>query len=292
MTPRLLSSLVLAAFSLASQAVAAQTPGSVVNGRVAVRVFVSLSDSTTRYYPLIGHRLFFYRSANDSTIAATDSTGSLTVLLPPGDYRVISAKPVGWHGFNYSWNVLVSVKPGMPIVDLRSPEATSASSAALAAAGASSDIRAAPTITRQSSDTGIVYYRTVAVGAKDPSTAFLWSFLIAGGGQIYAGETGKGVALLVTSSLGAVVTLDAIEADASCNSGPFGSSGCSDAGVVQAGKIAAVVWLGTWIYSMADAGGAARRWNDKHGLATVSLAPTTHRTVRGTSLGLAFSLKR
>jgi hypothetical protein len=285
------STLAIALVASATSLAGTQTPGSVVNGRVAVRVYASLSDSVTRYYPVAKHRLLFYRSASDSIVATTDSTGALTILLAPGDYRLVSAAAVSWHGSDYSWNVPLTVRPGMPIVDLRSPEAQGASAAAQAAATATRrDAGPVALPAGVSRDTAIVYYRSVE--SKDPSTAVLWSFLIAGGGQIYAGETGKGIGLLLVSSGSAILTIAALQADAVCNSGPFGSSGCEDQGVRKTGAVAALVWISTWIYSMADAGEAARRWNAKHNARNVSLVPIFPEPANGHSLGLAVSIRR
>jgi hypothetical protein len=102
-----------------SRGAARQPAGS----KVPVRVFVSLSDSTTRFYPVRGHRLVFYRSANDTVVVVTDSLGSATVALSAGDYRLVSAENVAWHGYEYSWSVPISVHPGMAIIDLRAPDA-------------------------------------------------------------------------------------------------------------------------------------------------------------------------
>lgn len=106
-----------------SGAQAPATAKQVMPPRVPVRVFVSLADSTTRFYPVRGHRLVFYRSATDSVSVTTDSLGSVTVALAPGDYRLVSGENFPWHGAEYSWNVPITIRAGMPIIDLRGPDA-------------------------------------------------------------------------------------------------------------------------------------------------------------------------
>src|SRR5690242_15406477 len=73
-------------------------PGVVIGGRVAVRVYVTLSDDETPYAPVSGLQLRFFRSVADSVVARTDDAGTATVLLAPGDYRLVSSVPTVWKG--------------------------------------------------------------------------------------------------------------------------------------------------------------------------------------------------
>lgn len=91
---------------------------------------------------------------------------------------------------------------------------------------------------------------------KSGLTAFALSALIAGGGQLYAGEKKKGVALMLLE-LGGVAL--AASADALAGDAAYADAAPIFAGVLIAG--------GSWIYSMADAPRAARRYNYKHALA-------------------------
>lgn len=118
----------LAPARLTAQATRA-TPGAVIDGKVAVRVYVVLRDDTTPYYPVSGLELRFYRNANDSTIAVTDAAGMVTVLLPEGEYRLVSARDAVWKGNRYSWSVPISVQPGMAAIDLREPLSSTGSAA-------------------------------------------------------------------------------------------------------------------------------------------------------------------
>lgn len=106
-------------------------------------------------------------------------------------------------------------------------------------------------------------------GYKDPTTATLIGLVITGGGQFYAGETGKGF-LLLGGSLAAVLAGSALSG-VKCSSGSSGlfTGGCHvdetplDIGVGIA--------LGAYVYGIIDAPVAARRY-DARGL-TVGIAP-------------------
>jgi hypothetical protein len=97
--------------------------GTLVNGRVVVQVFITLGDDQTLYHPVAGLPLGFFRSARDTAIAVTDAQGSATILLPPGNYRLVSLAPTRWKGVMYSWSVPVAVQPYMGAIDLRRKEA-------------------------------------------------------------------------------------------------------------------------------------------------------------------------
>ena len=112
--------------AVASQPVHAQavgTTGTTVNGRVVVQVFVTLSDEATMFHPVAGLPLGFTRSARDTAIAVTDRSGSATILLAPGQYRLVSLMPTQWKGMRYSWNMSVVVREEMSAIDLRRADA-------------------------------------------------------------------------------------------------------------------------------------------------------------------------
>src|SRR5262245_11845262 len=99
-------------------------PGTVINGRVAVRVYVTLSDNEIAYAPIGGVNLRFFRTTADTIVVVqTDDAGTATALLLPGEYRLMSTSPVDWKGSRYSWNQLVQVRPGLPTVELKSSTA-------------------------------------------------------------------------------------------------------------------------------------------------------------------------
>jgi hypothetical protein len=129
------------------RAVDAQKPGAtgtVVNGRVVVQVFVTLSDDETLYSPVAGLGLGFIRSPRDTTFTVTDGSGSAIVLLPPGNYRLVSGSPTRWKGATYAWSVPVVVQPYMSAINLRRKEA--AVSAPAVAAAPPERSRVQPTI--------------------------------------------------------------------------------------------------------------------------------------------------
>ena len=121
-----LSAVLSLSAAVASQPVHAQavgTTGTTVNGRVVVQVFVTLSDEATMYHPVAGLPLGFTRSARDTAIAVTDRSGSATILLAPGQYRLVSLMPTQWKGMRYSWNMSVVVREEMSAIDLRRADA-------------------------------------------------------------------------------------------------------------------------------------------------------------------------
>jgi hypothetical protein len=88
-------------------------PGTMIGGRVAVRVYVTLSDDETTYAPIGGVRLRFFRTTADTVIVVrTDDAGTATAMLLPGEYRLMSTSPVDWKGARYSWNKLITVREG------------------------------------------------------------------------------------------------------------------------------------------------------------------------------------
>src|SRR4030095_17125405 len=93
--------------------------GTVINGRVAVRVYVTLSDDETTYVPIGGVNLRFFRTTADTMVVVrTGAAGAATALLAPGEYRLLSTSPVDWKGSRYSWNQLVQVRAGTPTIEL------------------------------------------------------------------------------------------------------------------------------------------------------------------------------
>jgi len=264
---------------------------STTDNRVPVRVYVSLSDSVTRYFPVVGHRLLFFRSARDSTEAVTDSLGSVTVRLAPGEYRLVSAAPVGWRGFNYWWNVPIAVRAGMAVIDLQAPDAVTGATSRGNVTPSAAPVAVALSSPGSDAGSGVAPsgYYAYPQSPKDGGLALVLSFLITGGGQMYSGEVGKGVGLLVLSGLGAATTLAAVEIASTCTSTYYG--GCNDSSEAGLALVGVSVWLGTWIYSMVDAPSAARRYNAAHGLRVGAVRPVFRQGPRGTSIGVAFSVR-
>lgn len=128
---------------------------------------------------------------------------------------------------------------------------------------------------------------TAAVDYKDPGTSTLLGVLVTGGGQMYSGETSKGLTLLGIGA-GSLIAGEVMSAS-SCLSSSLNSS-CNVAPVA----IGSLVYVGTWLYGLMDAGAAARRHNEAAGVKTATLSPTIqllrsgHREVPAVGLTLAF----
>jgi hypothetical protein len=97
-------------------------------------------------------------------------------------------------------------------------------------------------------------------GYKDPGIATIASVVIPGGGQMYSGETKKGVALLGIG-MGSLV---------------LGYAASVDGGSAAPAAVGYLVYLGTWVYGIMDAGDSAHRMNAKNGMAVggMRVAPT------------------
>ena len=116
--------------------------------------------------------------------------------------------------------------------------------------------------------------------AKNPGVGAMLSLFVPGGGQMYAGRPGKGVALLLMSVGGLAVAYNAARhEDILCDS-------CNNPRNETALLVGAVVGVGTWIYGMADAPKQVRRWNQEHGFRTARVQPTISLARRRTEMGL------
>jgi hypothetical protein len=249
-------------------------PGLVIDGKVVVRVRVSLRDANTPYDadPIGGMQLRFFRSEVDSIVATTDEAGTLTTLLAPGKYRVVSAGDVVWKGNRYSWSVPISVVEGMSVVELREGNATVVSSSRASAQERS------PSVAPVSGRTAV--YRT----PKDPTTAMLFSLLLAGGGHFYAGEGETGVGLLLIDLAGWVLYVKGVQRS-DCSA--YGGSCFNTQQMLGFGLV-----IGSTLYGVIDGAAAARRHNERHGISIGSnrviplIAPGAGPTMR-----VGFSLR-
>lgn len=273
-----LAALLAGALSRTSAAQVRADPGTVINGRVAVRVNVTLSDEETSYAPIGGVSLRFFRTTADTTIALrTDAAGTATTTLVPGEYRLMSTSPVEWKGARYSWSQLVEVRAGLPAIEL-----TVASAERTVVAGAQGD--GAPS--GAAATAGQAGDATSAVVAKDPSAATMYAFFLPGSGQMYAGERAKGAGLLAASIVGIAVAGKQLSCAA--------ASDCkATSGGLALGAAGMVAFFGSWIYGIMDASDAARRFNLAHGVGTVSLEPIVAPGASGqTRVGMAIVLGR
>lgn len=280
MINRTLAGIVMLSMLAAANPLHAQLradPGTVINGRVAVRVYVTLSDEETSYAPMGGVHLRFFRTTADTVVVVqTDDAGTATALLAPGEYRLMSTSPVDWKGARYSWNKLVQVRAGIPTIELTA--ALAERDATVAAAPSSLQTASLASNGAMSSD--------VAALRKDPSMATMLSFFAPGSGQIYAGERGKGGALLALSTVGVIVAAKSLSCAAAsdCESSTVG---------MTLGAAGMLAFFGSWVYGIVDAGDAARRFNLRHGLVASDVRPVIAPAGRGrTQLGLSVALPR
>jgi len=237
-------------------------PGTVINGRVAVRVNVTLSDHDVAYAPIAGVSLRFFRTTADTVVTIqTDAAGTATALVLPGEYRLMSTSPVDWKGIRYSWNQIVAVKPGLPTVELKASNAKRDLVESVLA-----EEMAGPTVPKRPRDERDLLKDDAVIVKKDASTAKLYSFFAPGSGHIYAGERAKGVGLLALSLTGVVLAANSLScaSDSSCE---------STSGKMTLGAVGMLAFFGSWIYGIVDAGDAARRYNDGHGLASSGVRP-------------------
>ena len=220
-----------------------------VDGRVYVKVYVTLPNASIRYNPMEDVPVVIYRARGDSLVIRTDGAGETTFLLAPGSYRVVTGRPVISDGVQYEWDMPVDVYAGMAAVDLNQRNAT-------VARGDDPQLadRGARGLVPRSASPVPPTQPVLVYSEKSGTTAFLLSFLITGAGQMYAGETGKGVSLLLLD-LGGTALL--INGAAGC--GGYGSD-CDNTQIAAGAAVA----LGVWIYSMADAPGAVARFNRQH----------------------------
>ena len=260
-----LAAALLLALAVGSTRAAGQPPsaGEIVNGLVTVVVYATLSEDPPLYFPVSQHTLVFYHASGDSTVRRTDDAGAVTTYLAPGTYRLASRAPYAWRGRLWSWTMPVVVRPGMRLVQLTAFNAARTTApVTTAAAGEIADTRVA-----------------TAGGRKSEGTGVLLSLLLPGGGQMYAGRVGRGLALLTTAAASVVGGKLA---------GDDAYDRCTDRRCYHTGLIAGAVVAGIVSgYSMVTAPGDVRAWNRARGLARdARLQPRLARGDAGTELGL------
>jgi len=141
-----------------------------------------------------------------------------------------------------------------------------------------------PTITTAQETTTTAPQPAPSASPKDPSLGVMLSLLVPGGGQMYAGRPGKGVALLLTGAGGLAIAYAAFGNEtlfcSECASSDYNPWPVV---MVAAG---AGLFLGAWIYGIADAPTQVRRWNQEHGFRMARLQPTISLAHRRTQMGL------
>jgi len=255
-------------------------PGVVIDGKVVVRVYVTLHDERTSYFPVGGVELRFLRSGTDSVIAKTDDAGTVTTLLRPGDYRLTSRRDGLWTGYQYSWSLMIRVMPGMPVIDLTEKFGLAPNAPRAVAPEAP---RVTPSPRPVAPRDGGASAPRLVPGAlpnsrKNPNTATLISLLLAGGGHLYVGDFVAGVSLLSINALGWGIYIAAVE-----RSRCIDVEHCRDATAQELAGLGVVA--GSWLFSLFDSGAAARRYNDKLAV-TVASARVTPMVLPGEGGGM------
>lgn len=229
--------------------------GAAGQGTAPVVVEGVLLSDTYASHPLAGLPLAFVDSATARLVPVVlGADGTARVDLAPGRYRLVSQRPHAWRGETFEWDVPVTVQ-GRTLVQL----------------------------TERNARVSGVPARVVAAApvgpVKDPGTAAVLSFVLTGAGQMYAGKTGKGLALLGVQ-VGALV---AGAAASSCDTFGRGPVTCDYTPLF----VGAGVSVGTWLLSVIEAGGDAREWNARHAVASRDVTPLLLAGRGPATLGLA-----
>lgn len=237
-----------------------------------VKVYIALADSSTSYFPVQGHRMFFFKSPRDSIMIGTDASGSTTAHLVAGVYRLVSAAPVSWHGKSYSWNVPVSVDRNTILVDLNPSNATINGTAPTGAI--TTAMRPSIEGPIGGPDAQPAQNGGGSGSRKSVGTGLLLSFIIPGAGHFYADRNATGLAFLLVTAYAAGKA--ASDGPQDCTSGVCESTGLN---TTWAGVAA-----GAWIISMIDGVGAVHRYNREHGFEPVVTSGASGTTRVGLSL--------
>jgi len=120
--------------------------------------------------------------------------------------------------------------------------------------------------------------------AKSPTTARIIG-IIPGAGHMYAGETGRGWAYL--GGIAGLALLGTAVVAADCVADVY--TGEETCGSSTGENVLVAAFVGLWGWSIYDAGRAAHRQNEKHGLRTsLIIAP---RGGQGVRVGLSFAAR-
>jgi hypothetical protein len=114
--------------------------------------------------------------------------------------------------------------------------------------------------------------RSAVVFAKDPNLGSMLSFVFPGGGQYYADNVGKGIAITALAIGAPIIGYANVQHDNGCVNNPFngGPQGCGRRTDWTPAAIGLTVGIGSWLYGIATAGTDVAHWNQKHGVRFVS----------------------
>ena len=124
---------------------------------------------------------------------------------------------------------------------------------------------------------------------RDPGTATIYSVVLPGGGQLYSGETGRGLMMLVGSSA-AVLAGTALSTQATCT---YDASSFSGLSCKQANRLPLTIGmlgsLGIWGYGILDAKKSAERQNLKRAHRVSRIEPVMDVGVSRATVGIGIA---
>ena len=127
-----------------------------------------------------------------------------------------------------------------------------------------------------------------APGYKDPGTAMLVGFLAPGAGQIYTGETKRGLTIL-GAGVGSLILGSMLATGQASDCYDYDTlAGCDAGGVATSLMLGSLGYLAAWGYGIYDAGDSAARMNARQGLtvAGMRVEPIAAPSAEGTRVGL------
>jgi Outer membrane protein beta-barrel domain len=116
-----------AALVMTSRIATAQVPAAGdldPNGRVLAKVSVTITEPNAYGHPISGLRFLVAAENGDRISIRTDDAGMTSAWLRPGSYRFVTPDPLAWQGTEYTWDVVVAVRPGTGIIRLSQANAS------------------------------------------------------------------------------------------------------------------------------------------------------------------------
>jgi hypothetical protein len=258
------------------------------NGQINVRIYVTVDQDGPPYgKPISNFPLLIVAPSGERSTVRTDDAGAIALPLARGVYRIASVQPLEWNGNQYVWDLPLQVEEGMHALEL-TPRTAAQTWAGGATAASTAPIDASASSPLRQSEGKEPPGAPPAYLYKNPGTAALLSFLLPGLGQMYNGQVGKGIGLLLVSSAGTAVFVKGFASAASCNLG--GNCSSSAAPIVLGAGVA----LAASIYSIVDARRSAKRINARRGFraGAIPLRPYVGAQPGGrTAVGLSLAVR-
>jgi hypothetical protein len=115
------STLIVMAGLFAAAHVHAQTAaGSLLeNGEIVVKIYVTMNQvGMPSGRPISDFTIAVVAPSGERSTVTTNDAGAAAMRLRPGEYRVVSLKPLEWYGHHYRWDLPLEVREGMHVLDL------------------------------------------------------------------------------------------------------------------------------------------------------------------------------